>query len=267
MAPYDFDAPDADTILRSSDGEELRVHRLILSLSSPVFQGMFSLPRHTESSPELPIIDVPESSDILQPFLQHLYPRSPPRITDISMWAALYAIADKYGAEVVTDLLRDMLVPRFLETSPLRVYALASCWGFEEEAKIASRRTLTLDVSKGFPEEDARLMGGVACKKLFLLHLQRREQVQALISHRPYHFSNLGSCSCPPMDFDAVVQRLNQCVSARPWLTAEELYEEAAGAGKSQSQRCHGNCRNAFKNIHEWISSISKGMLELPQTI
>jgi len=44
MAPYDFNAPDADTVLRSSDGEEFRVHRIILSLASPVFQGMFTLP-------------------------------------------------------------------------------------------------------------------------------------------------------------------------------------------------------------------------------
>jgi hypothetical protein len=265
MAPYDFNAPDADVVLRSSDGKEFRVHRLILSISSPIFQGMFGLPQPTESLPKISNIDIPETSDILQPFLQYLYPRSPPDISDISMWAALYAIADKYGTEVVTDLLRDALIPRFLEASPLRVYALASCWGFEEEAKIASRRTLTMDISKGFPEEDARLMGGVACKKLFLLHLQRREQAQVLISHRPYHFSEELSCSCPPMNFDAVVQRLNRCVSTRLWLTTEELYEEAAGAGKSQ--KCSGDCRNAFENIHEWISSILKGMSELPQTI
>jgi hypothetical protein len=173
MAPYDFDAPDADVVFRSSDGKELRVHRLILSLSSPVFQGMFSLPRPTEPPPELPIIDLPKSSDILQPFFQYLYPRSPPRVADISMWAALYTIADKYGTEVVMDPLRDMLIPRFLETSPLRVYALASCWGFEEEAKTASRRTLTIDISEGFSEENAKLMGSVACQKLCLLHMRR----------------------------------------------------------------------------------------------
>ena len=48
MAPYDFNAPDADTILRSSDGKEFRVHRVILSLASTVFQGMFCLPQSTD---------------------------------------------------------------------------------------------------------------------------------------------------------------------------------------------------------------------------
>jgi len=68
MAPYDFNAPDTDAILRSSDGKELRVHQLILSLSSPVFQGMFGLPQPTGASPEIPRVDVPEPSDTLQPF-------------------------------------------------------------------------------------------------------------------------------------------------------------------------------------------------------
>ena len=81
MAPYDFNAPDADVILRSSDGKEHRVHRLILSLSSPVFQGMFGLPR---PSAEIPSIEIPDPSDALEPFIQYLYPLSPPKITDLS---------------------------------------------------------------------------------------------------------------------------------------------------------------------------------------
>ena len=94
MPSYDFDAPGAGAILRSSDGKEFHVHRLILGLASPVFQGMFGFPQSTNNPSEIPTIDIPESSDILQPFLQHLYPRSPPKIPDIAVWAALYIIAD-----------------------------------------------------------------------------------------------------------------------------------------------------------------------------
>lgn len=263
MAPYDFDAPDADAILRSSDGKEFRVHRVILSLASPVFQSMFSLPQSTESPSQTPSVDLPESSDILQPFIQYLYPRSPPKVPDTSTWATLYAVADKYNAEVVMDLLRDILVPRFLETSPLRVYALASQWGFDEEAKIASTRTLTMDISRGLPEEDARLMGGVGCQRLYLLHIQRRDKARALVNKRVYQFSGQ-NCMCPPMDFHAVLQVLSQRLATRPWLTAEELYEEAA---KTNNARTCGNCRNSFKNMHVWFSSILKDISEIPRTI
>lgn len=94
MSLYYFDAPDADAILRSPDGKEFRVHRLVLSLASPVFQGMFGLPQSTNNPSEIPTIDIPKSSDILQPFIQYLYPRPPPKIPDIAVWTALYTITD-----------------------------------------------------------------------------------------------------------------------------------------------------------------------------
>ena len=265
MAPYNFEAADTDAILRPLDGKELRVHKVILSLASPVFQGMLNLPQPAGFSPKIPKIDIPESSDILQPLIQYLYPCSPPEISDISMWAALYTIADKYSVESVTDLLRGMLIPRFLKASPLRVYALASCWGFEEEAKAASRGTLTMDISKGFPEEDATLMGTIACQKLYLLHIQRRDKARPLLNNCPYRSSERG-CSCPPMNFQALARTLSRRVSTRPWLTAEELCEEAAAA-PVESQMCGDRCPNSFKNIYAWFSLILKEMSELPQTI
>ena len=263
MAPYEFDAPDVDAVLRSSDGKEFRVHRLILGLASPVFQDMFSLPQPIEPPSHIPTIDVLESSDVLEPFIQYLYPCAPPKVLDLSMWTALYIVADKYNAEVVMDPLRDMLIPRFLTTSPLRVYALASHWSLEEEAKIAARATLTMDISEGFPEEDARLMGSVACQKLYLLHIQRRDQARILVNKRPYQFSDR-SCACSPTNFPAMIQALSQRLATRPWLTAEGLYEEAA---KSSNSIFCLNCRNSFKNMHTWFSSILKDVSELPQTI
>jgi len=265
MTPYDFDVPDTDAILRSSDGKEFRVHRLILSLTSPVFLGMFSLPRPTDPPSHIPSADLPESSDVLQPFIQYLYPRFPPKISDISMWAALYTIADKYVAEVVMGPLRDTLIPRFLETSPMRVYALASHWGFEEEAKIASRRTLTLDISKEFPEEDARLMGGVACQKLYLLHCNRRDKAQALINKHPLPTASDASCKCSSPKYANLVSALCQRVATKPWLTAEEVFKDAAKSG--YPARCNDSCRNAYKNMHAYLTSLVKGVSELPQTI
>jgi len=265
MAPYDFDATDTDAILRSSDGKELRVHQIILSLSSPVFQGMFGLPQPTDPSPQIPTIDLSEPSDVLEPFVQYLYPRSPPKITDISMWAALYAVADKYGAEGVMDPLRDMLIPRFLETSPLRVYALASRWGFEEEATIASTRTLTIDIRKDFPQEDAELMGGGACQRLYLLHLSRREAAQAVVTDQRRPSPTGLSCACPPPVFSALIPALRQRVAARPWLTLEEVYEDVVKW--DYPKHCSSDCRFSIKNMHEYFCCLVKGTSELPRTI
>ena len=267
MAPYDFDAPDADVILRSSDGKELRVHRLILSLASPVFQGMFSLPQPTEPPSQIPSADVPESSDILQPFIQYLYPRSPPKISDISMWTALYTIADKYNAEVVMDLLKDILIPRFLETSPLRVYALASRWGLEEEAKIASARTLTMDIFNNFPREEAELMGGGACQKLYLLHTNRREAARKLIMNHPRPAPSDLTCKCPPPGYPNLISALCQRLATRPSLTLEDLYKEAVPFDFQDKCRARVDCRHSIGNVHAYFISLLGGVSELPQTI
>lgn len=269
MAPYDFKAPDADAILRSSDGKELRVHRLILSLSSPIFQGMFGLPQPTSDlAAQIPTIDVSDPSDILTPFIQYLYPLSPPKIADLSAWAALYAIADKYGAGVVMERLRDMLVPRFLETSPLRVYALASRWRFEEEAKAASKRTLRLDILKDFSEEDAEIMGGVACQRLLFLHFNRRAAAQALVKNHPLPSSNGSACTCDKQDYSTLIQILCERVGKIPWLTAEEM--EKAIVKQRHPRPCSAgkdNCRNAVNNVYPYFSSLLKGISDLPQTI
>ena len=265
MAPYDFEAPDADIILRSSDGKDLRVHRFILSLASPVFRGMFGSPQSTEFPSQIPTIGVPESSDILQPFLQYIYPRSPPKITDISMWAALYTIAHKYGADVVMDPLREMLIPRFLEIAPLRVYALASHWGFAEEAKIASTRTLTIDIFKDLSREDAELMGGTASQQLYLLHYNRREAARALVTNHPLPIPSDSSCKCPSPGYTCLVPALCQRVGTKPWLTAEELYKEVARW--DYPTQCNYNCRNTFRNMHAYFTLLLKGLSELPQTI
>jgi hypothetical protein len=266
MAPYEFDAPDTDAVLRSLDGEEFHVHRLILSLSSPVFQGMLGLPQlNSDTSSKKSTIDLSDPSDTLKPFIQYLYPRSPPEITDMAMWAALYAIADKYNAEVVMELLRVMLIPRFLETHPLQVYALASRWGFKEEAKTASRRTLTMDIFNEFPREEAELMGGIACQQLLLLHFNRREAARALVENHPLPSSNSLLCQCPPPNYTSLVPALCQRVATRPWLTAEELYGEV---GKwDYPDKCNGTCRNTIKNMTAYFSSLLKGLSDLPQTI
>jgi hypothetical protein len=85
---------------------------------------MFSLPQPTELAPSrTPVVDVSDSSHILKPFIQYFYPFSPPVVSDVAMWTDLYAIADRYDVGVVMKLLRDTLIPRFIETPSFQVYA------------------------------------------------------------------------------------------------------------------------------------------------
>ena len=173
-------------------------------------------------------------------------------------------IADKYDADVVIETLRNVLIPRFLETSPLRVYALASRWGFEEEAKIASRRTLTIDLLKDFPREDAELMDGVACQKLYHLHASRQAAGRAFIANHPLPERNR-YCHCSQQNYAGLVQSLCQRVGTIPWLTAEGMYEDIAKWDHPTA--CGNACHNSVRNVSAYFSSLLKGVSELPQTI
>ncbi|EMD39269.1 hypothetical protein CERSUDRAFT_122690 [Gelatoporia subvermispora B] len=47
---HPFTKSSADVIIRSSDGVDFRVHRIVLAEASPVFEGMFSLPQGPRSA-------------------------------------------------------------------------------------------------------------------------------------------------------------------------------------------------------------------------
>ena len=58
-----FCADDADVVIRTAGPLDFHVHKPILSLVSPVFKAMFTLPQPPTNTPDtLPHIDVEESA-------------------------------------------------------------------------------------------------------------------------------------------------------------------------------------------------------------
>ena len=159
-----------------------------------------------------------------------------------------------------------MLIPRFLEKFPLRVYALASYWGLKEEAKIASAKTLTMDIFKDLCREDAELMGGSACQQLCLLHANRREAARSLITNHPRPTPSHSSCKCPPPGYANLIPVLCRRLNVRPSLTLEDLYRVVAGFHFPNKCKAYGGCRHSIRNMHAYFASLLKGISELPQT-
>lgn len=74
--PHDFDnSHTADIILRSSGPKsvEFRAHRVILSIASPVFETMFSLPQPVADK-SLPVCDLSEDANTVEVLLRLIYP-------------------------------------------------------------------------------------------------------------------------------------------------------------------------------------------------
>lgn len=177
---YQFNAVDADVILQTSSGDEFCVHRCILASASPFFQDMFTLPQCVVE--ERPIIPVTESSDVLDTVLRLVYPIPDPVISTIQELTPVLDAAIKYDFTNVVNTLRKLLIsPHFLQTSPVRIFALACHYELDEEMKIASKYTLGINMLDGPPTEDLKHITGYSYHCLLNFHRQRSKAAQSLL--------------------------------------------------------------------------------------
>jgi len=100
-----FDALDADIILRAlgPPKRDFRVHKLILSLASPVFKGMFSLPQPAlDGSREstvagIEIVEVTDPAGALDIILRMIYPSFTPPSPPSLRYRRSIRIRQTYG--------------------------------------------------------------------------------------------------------------------------------------------------------------------------
>ncbi|RXW25444.1 hypothetical protein EST38_g380 [Candolleomyces aberdarensis] len=284
IASYDFDSPDADVVLLSSEPQSpahFRVHRSILTIASPFFQDMFSLPQapstSTDESQKIPIIPVSETRDVLEPLLRFVYPVPDPIITTLDDLNQVLAAAIKYEFEVVVSTLRTFLLsPAFLQASPVKVYSIACQHDLVEEAKIASRHTLSTDLLdlEGVAVEELKRMAAYDYHKLLVLHKKRSEAALEFISKVDSCEDGAVKCmQCngsvftangPPKWWIEWEKRAREELQARPTTDVvfgmDFLY---AAARKGGCVRCPGSVLESWKILADLKEAIDS----LPSTI
>ncbi|KAI0089217.1 hypothetical protein BDY19DRAFT_985173 [Irpex rosettiformis] len=272
MPSLHFDSPDADLVLRSGTlpATDFRVHRCILSTSSPFFEDMFSLPQpHASDDSGPPVVEVSESADILEKLLRFIYPRSNPILNTIEDVVAVLEAASKYDVMVAIDALRSMLIsPAFVKQDPLRIYAIACRFDLEEEAKIASRYTLSVNVLDSPFSEDLKHITAFQYHQLLNLHKKRAAAAQELlILHEDVkcmmcngtHYGQF----IPPKWWRDFRERAAKELSMRP--TSETIFSMAflAESAKAGCERCAGSILASG-----WfLDQLKQAIDELPSTI
>ena len=139
--PLHFD--DGDVVLRSIDGQDFRVHSIILREASPFFRDMFRLPSGGSGS-YAPIL-MTETTDVLDDILRWLYPiNRAPTIDSIAHALDLLRAVEKLQTEshAVKGSLHAYIVAH---PHPLRAWALAARFGYTESRKDAVRKCLATD--------------------------------------------------------------------------------------------------------------------------
>lgn len=188
MTVEHFDDPAADFILRSGPpATDFHVHRLLLSLASPFFDQMLSLPQPSPRElTKIPIVEVSEPPEILQLLLQFIYPIPDPTIDDdIDTLILVLHAAIKYDVLPAIESLRRQLVSEnYLQQSPTRIYAIASRYELEEEAKLASKYTLGINILDAPLSEELRYISAYSYHRLLALHHSRAKAAIALLRLR-----------------------------------------------------------------------------------
>jgi hypothetical protein len=148
LAEAPFDNARADLILQSSDEIHFRVHKNILSLASPVFADMFSLPSPSSQKPhdEVQVVTLSEHSTALDVALRHIYPVRTPKGDSLHYASILVEFARKYQVEALDRFITGYLTPS-VERDPVGVYAIAITYGYNDIGAIAARSCLNLPFS------------------------------------------------------------------------------------------------------------------------
>jgi hypothetical protein len=130
LAQAPFDDARADLILQSSDKVHFRVFKIILSLASPIFNDMFSIPSPPIHD-EVQVVPLSEHSTALDVALRHIYPvRTPTAEGNTLHYASILAeFARKYQVEALDKFITYYLAES-AERDPVGVYAIAATYGY-----------------------------------------------------------------------------------------------------------------------------------------
>ncbi|KAF9000242.1 hypothetical protein BDQ17DRAFT_1427242 [Cyathus striatus] len=272
ISKYQFNAPDADITLMADDMTEFHVHRSILSAASGFFSDMFTLPQPAGSCAEgkRPVVPVFETADVLDNLLRFTYPIPDPIISSLDELIPVLGAAIKFDFEIVVVALRKLLVaPRFVETYPLRVYAIACRYDLDDEAKQASRYTLDHDVVNGPLCDDFKHVTAFQYHRLIELHRRRADAAVRLlkipeeIKCMQCNGSAFTIHGSPKWWYDFET-RAKEELLARP--TTNVVFEMeflAQAAIHSNCTRCAGSVLDAWR----WLGELKSAIDSLPATI
>lgn len=176
--PKPFDA-GGDIILRSKDQQDFHTFKIFFSATSPVFQDMFSL---DSSGSIMPIIDLPEPTQTLLPFLTWVDPRCVPAWSELSDLQTVLAVADKYDMPVVHHKIGGALsrCNAIIENDPIKVYALAIRYDLHDLARVAAKASLSIPLEDRRNIPELRFIPAYALQSLNEYYYACRSEALAL---------------------------------------------------------------------------------------
>ena len=252
-----FCAEDADVVIRAVGALDFRAHKLILSLVSPIFRDMFTIPQpptSTDSPPgTLPHVDVHESVKTWGNILRTVYPMPNPTIDNLDDLESLLLAARKYEMQFVTNFHKKSLSnPKFIQEDPLRLYAIACACGLDDQAKHAARNAEFLQVIKSSQGDYMKGLTVASYLRLITFLVERDNELHPILEQGWASFNSLCSCLGKKEGLYAVTREIlkwpystkMEAIYLRALEDRSRYYGRACSAGK---------CTLVAREIKEFI--------------
>jgi hypothetical protein len=262
-----FAEDDANIVLRSADSIYYRVPSYTLRTTSGFFRGMMTLPQINN---EEDVIVLDETSKVLGTLLRMIGGLEFPKWQSFDDLDDLLNAAEKYDMPGPRATMRAYIItPIFLE-QPLRLYAIAARYGWEEEAKLASKHTLSLSIHE---DEHAAVLGCVPSPylfRLFRLHHRRRDTFRIEIQSGSDCFEIPGlPCGCGGSGWKQMLKQLADSMVLQMYCqpSGQELLDGAWKVWPTATARACPYCPNQiefYDMISKWTTTCINS---LPSTI
>ena len=218
-----FCADDADVVIRAAGSRDLRAHKLILSLVSPILKDMFSIPQPPTDAPGiLPHVDVVESAETWEHILQTIYPMPHPIINDLNHLESLRLAAKKYEMQAIIDIHKKGLENRAsIREDPLRLFAIACTCGLEYQAKYVARNAELTMITRRFDPKDPKGVTLDSYHNLVSFLIERDIEWRQTLSSAPTPYNSW--CSCKAALKENLYNKIKQGVKG-PCIQTGEAY-------------------------------------------
>ena len=253
-----FDHPGVDIVLRSQDSHHIQVPKIYVVNSSPILGELIQKASDSPSNANavsLPVVQLPESGEILHCLLTFIFPVTPRIPSTIEEIMELLSVAQKYQmgtalAHIRASVSQQNLLPTLLEPA-LRIYALAQNYGLRQEALqtagIISKYPMTIEDYVNRLD----IMPGASLYELWKYH----ERVRAILASDLAEFRESGARStttgfpCTELNSSKTPRWLDQYMEsiaiAPHLLDFPELYIAMARHFKDEAKKKKSSCKCA----------------------
>lgn len=270
----------ADIILHTPDNVTFYAHKLILSLASTFFRDTFSIPQASNvDSEQMEVIDLAESSTILDGALRFCYPVDDPEFDLAQSLSLVIDAMAKYQMVDVIGRAQTLLESRFLEEDPVRIFAIAYRYGWKTLARTAAEKTRCLPLPHKFVHELDFIPTRVY-HSLNQYHANCSEGIRMMVGNPEYYDKTTSKwwsdhpCQNHESQWDyptgqdeidsfdsrtwysMYMLRLSDQLSRRPCLETIEENSWILQAALTEAGDCGNCCQVALQCFYPWVEGV-----------